>query len=300
MARLIGGTPLAEIRRLNPERARGVEIHAKLEGRNPGGSVKDRAALAMIGHAQASGELVDGKTLIDATSGNTGIAYAMLGAAADIPVTLAMPSNASGERKRVLELLGADLILTDPTEGQDGAIDHVRDMVASDRATWYYPDQYSNPQNLLAHHRTTGPEIWRQTHARITHFVAALGTSGTAMGTTRFLKEVNARITCTALEPSGPFHGLEGLKHMATSHVPAIFERKAMDETRHVATERAYTLTKELARKEGFFVGPSSGAALAGAIDVAKDAPDGSVIVTVFPDNGDRYLSTPVFRAQQA
>jgi len=294
---LIGNTPLVEVSRLNPHRERGVRVFAKLEGRNPGGSVKDRPALFMVRRGLATGALAPGKVLVDATSGNTGIAYAMLCAALGVPCRLFMPANASPERQRILRAYGAELVLTDPLEGQDGAIDAVREEVAAHPERYFYPDQYGNDANPLAHYETTGPEIWEQTRGAVTHFVAGLGTSGTAMGVTRYLKERNAAVRCIGLEPAGPFHGLEGWKHMATSHVPGIFHPETLDERRGVETERAYDLTRRLAREEGLFVGLSSGAALAGALDVAVTAPPGSVIVTLFPDGGEKYVSHTLWSA---
>jgi S-sulfo-L-cysteine synthase (O-acetyl-L-serine-dependent) len=297
VAALIGNTPLVEITRLNPERARGVRVYAKLEGFNPGGSVKDRPALFMIEDGERRGAVTGDRPLIDATSGNTGIAYAMLCAAKGYACELVMPGNASVERQRILQAFGATVTLTDAAEGQDGAIDHVRARVKDEPNRYFYPDQYGNPENPRAHYATTGPEIWRQTAGAVTHFVAGLGTTGTLMGTARFLREKRGDVRVIGLEPSGPFHGLEGLKHLETQHVPEIFNAASCDERVGVDTERAYALTRDLALKEGLFVGGSSGAALAGALDVAASAPAGSVIVTVFPDAGDKYLSTPLWRA---
>jgi cysteine synthase B len=294
---LIGNTPLVEVRRLNPHRARGVRIAAKLESRNPGGSVKDRAARAIILDAEARGLLggASRRALLDATSGNTGIAYAMLCAARGYACHLVMPANASEERKRVLHAYGAVLHLTDPLEGQDGAIDTARAMSAEDPERWFYADQYSNPANPRAHYETTGPEIWRQSEGAVTHFVGALGTTGTLMGTSRHLRERKPGIVVASLEPAGPFHGLEGLKHLASSHVPGIFREADAGARLSVETERAHELTRALAREEGLLVGGSSGAALAGALEVAAAAPEGSLVVTVFPDGGERYLSTRLF-----
>lgn len=292
VAALVGNTPLVEIARLNPERARGVRVLAKLEMRNPGGSVKDRPALWMIEDGERTGALTSERTLIDATSGNTGIAYAMLCAAKGYACELYMPANASEERKRVLRGYGARVTLTDPLDGQDGAIDRVRARVKDDPSPWFYPDQYSNPANPRAHYESTGPEIWRDTGGAVTHFVAGLGTTGTVMGTARYLRERQPGVRIVGLEPAGPMHGLEGLKHLATSHVPEIFRASEVDERASVESERAYALARQLAREEGLFVGASSGAALAGALDVAARAPPGSVVVTLFPDGGDRYLST--------
>jgi len=293
VAALIGNTPLVEIAKLNP-RADRVAVYAKLEGRNPGGSVKDRPALAIVEEAEKRGDL-PARTLLDATSGNTGIAYAMLGAARGFAVELCMPANASEERKRILRAYGAKLVLTDPTEGQDGAIDEARARAASDPDLYFYADQYANEANPRAHYASTGPEIWRDTGGRVTHFVAGLGTSGTAMGVGRFLKERDPSIRVLGMQPAGPFHGIEGLKHMeTTAHVPPIYRPSALDGLVPVATERAYALTRALAREEGLFCGPSSGAALAAALEVAAELTKG-VIVTVLPDGGDRYLSTPVW-----
>ncbi|MHB8605837.1 MAG: PLP-dependent cysteine synthase family protein [Thermoplasmatota archaeon] len=292
---LIGHTPLVEIARLNPYRKK-VRIFAKLESRNPGGSVKDRPALSIIEDGEARRRLTAETTLIDATSGNTGIAYAMLCAASGYRATLVMPANASEERKKVLRAFGAELVLTDPAEGQDGAIDRVREMVKAGRERWFYADQYSNPANPRAHAETTGPEIWRGTRGRLTHFVAGLGTSGTMMGVGRFLRERAPEVRLVGVEPSGPFHGLEGLKHMATSHVPAIFDANKVDARATVATERAFELTRRLAREEGLFCGQSSGAALAACLDLAKDLPSGR-IVTIFPDGGEKYLSTRLWES---
>ncbi|HET6406041.1 MAG TPA: cysteine synthase family protein [Candidatus Thermoplasmatota archaeon] len=291
---LIGNTPLVEIRRLNPERARGVRIFAKLESRNPGGSVKDRPARAIVLDAEKRG-LLPGRALLDATSGNTGIAYAMLCAARGYECHLVMPANASPERIRILEAYGAKLHLTDPLEGQDGAIDTVRALAAAEPGRYFYADQYSNPANPRAHEETTGPEIWQQTAGMVTHFVGGLGTTGTLLGTSRYLRSRRPDVRVLAVEPAGPFHGLEGLKHLATSHVPAIFSEKEAGTRVPVETEEALRLTRALAREEGLLVGGSSGAALAGALRAAKEANEESTIVAVFPDGGERYLSGRIF-----
>lgn len=291
---LIGNTPLVEIRRLNPERERGVRILAKLESRNPGGSVKDRPARHIILDAERR-QLLPGRALLDATSGNTGIAYAMLCAARGYECHLVLPANASKERLRILEAYGATLHLTDPLEGQDGAIDRAREMAAQQPARWFYADQYSNPANPRAHEETTAPEIWAQTAGALTHLVAGLGTTGTLMGAARALRARKPDLEVFAVEPSGPLHGIEGLKHLASSHVPAIFAEAEAGKRLPVESERAIVLTRELARREGLLVGGSSGAALAGALEVARGAPKGSVIVVVFPDGGERYLSTRLF-----
>ncbi len=288
---LVGNTPLVEIIRLNPHRARGVRIAAKLESRNPGGSVKDRPARGILLDAEARG-ILPGRALLDATSGNTGIAYAMLCAARGYECHLVLPANASKERLAILRAYGATLHLTDPLEGQDGAIDRAHEMAKEAPARFWHADQYANPANSLAHFATTGPEVWRQTEGAVTHFVAGLGTTGTLMGTARFLREKRPSIAIAAVEPSGPFHGIEGLKHLATSHVPPIFVEKEAGLRLAVATEEAQRLTRALAREEGLLVGGSSGAALAGALRVAAEAPPGSLVVTVFPDGGERYLST--------
>lgn len=288
---LIGNTPLVEIERLNPHRERGVRIFAKLDSRNPGGSIKDRTARHIILDAEKRG-LLPGRALLDATSGNTGIAYAMLCAARGYACHLAMPANASRERQQILRAYGATLHLTDPLEGQDGAIDVAREMAAKEPERWFYADQYSNPANALAHYETTAPEILGQTARGVTHFVAALGTTGTLMGVARRLREERPGIVVASVEPSGPFHGIEGLKHLATQHVPAIFRPEEAGIRLAVETERAHALSRDLARAEGLLVGASSGAALAGTIEIAREAPRGSVVVTVFPDGGERYLST--------
>ena len=295
---LVGNTPLVEVERLNPHRGRGVRVLAKLESRNPGGSVKDRPARHIVLDGERRGLLTKERPLIDATSGNTGIAYAMLCAARGYGCHLVMPANASRERIRILRAYGAKLHLTDPLEGQDGAIDAVRETVAKDPDAWFYADQYSNPANPLAHYETTGPEIWRQTAGQVTHFVAGLGTTGTLMGTSRYLREHDPGVVVASLEPAGPFHGLEGLKHLATSHVPAIFREEEAGRRLSVRTEDAQKLTRALAREEGLLVGGSSGAALAGALELAGDAPEGSVVVAIFPDGGERYLSGELFPAE--
>lgn len=296
---LIGNTPLVEIVRLNPHRERGVRVFAKLESRNPGGSVKDRPARHIVLDAEARG-LLPGKALLDATSGNTGIAYAMLCAARGYDCHLVLPANASRERLRILEAYGATLHLTDPLEGQDGAIDFCHELAAKEPERFWHADQYGNPANPRAHYETTGPEIWRQTEGAVTHFVGGLGTTGTVMGTGRFLRERRPDVVVASLEPSGPFHGIEGLKHLATSHVPGIFSEKEAGLRLSVQTETAQRLARELARREGLLVGGSGGAALAGALQLAADAPAGSVVVTVLPDSGERYLSTGLFGRQAA
>jgi len=288
----IGNTPLLRLERAGREFAP-VELFAKAEWCNPGGSVKDRAALSMIRAGERSGALVPGKTILDATSGNTGIAYAMLGAALGYAVKLCLPASASLERKRILHAFGAEVVITPGDEGSDGAIRRVRELYAADPERYFYPDQYSNPANWQAHYRTTAEEIWAQTEGRVTHFVAGLGTSGTFVGTARRLKERNPAIRCVSLQPEGPFHGLEGWKHMPSAIVPKIYEPALADENFEIRTEDAYYLAMRLAREEGLLLSPSAAAALAGSFRVAGSLPRGNraVIVTVFPDAGDKYLS---------
>ena len=288
----IGNTPLLRLDRVGQEFPN-VGFCAKAEWFNPGGSVKDRPALSMIQAGLASGALRPGKTIIDATSGNTGIAYAMIGAALGYPVQLCLPDSASHERKRILGAFGAELVITPGDEGTDGAIRKVHEIVAENRDKYFYPDQYSNPANWQAHYRTTANEIWQQTSGRITHFVAALGTSGTFVGTTRRLKELNPAIRCVSLQPDASFHGLEGWKHMPTAIRPAIYDDKLADENLEVSTEKAYRLVKRLAREEGLLVSPSAAAALLGCFQVAAGIPknEKAVIVTVFADSASKYLN---------
>jgi cysteine synthase B len=285
---LIGRTPLLRLQRFEPRE--GVQVFAKLEMKNPGGSVKDRAALAMMLEGERAGAFGGGRILLDATSGNTGIAYAMLGAARGHRVRLCVPDNVTPERKRLLQVYGADLVLTDPMEGSDGAIRMVRAIYEREPSRYFYPDQYNNPANWRAHFETTGVEIVEQTEGRITHFVAGLGTSGTFVGTGRRLKRDVPGVTLVSVQPDEPLHGLEGLKHMATAIVPGIYDPTLADIDARVSTDRAHDLARRLAREEGLFVGPSSGAALAAALDVASDLESG-VLVVMFPDGGDRYLS---------
>jgi cysteine synthase B len=268
----------------------GVELWAKAEWQNPGGSVKDRAAARMILEGEASGALTRGRTILDATSGNTGIAYAMVGAAKGYPVKLCLPANASAERKLILRALGAELVLTNPLEATDGAILEARRLQAADPDKYFYPDQYSNDANWRAHYDTTGPEIIEQTSGRLTHFVAGLGTSGTFMGTGRRLRKFNPAIKLISFQPSGPFHGLEGLKHMESAIVPPIYDPSLADEDLRVTSERAYEMVRRLARQEGLLAGISSGAALAAALDVAKRLERG-ILVIIFPDGAEKYLS---------
>jgi cysteine synthase B len=271
----------------------GVRLLAKAELANPGGSVKDRPALAMVRDAQARGLFEGGRRrrrLLDATSGNTGIAYAMIGAALGIPVTLCLPESASPERKRILRAYGAELRMTDPLSGSDGAILEARRMVAEEPERWAYLDQYSNPENWKAHYRTTGPEIWEQSGGEASHFVTGLGTTGTFMGVGRFLKQKNAAVRLISVEPDSPFHGLEGMKHMASAIVPPIYDPTLADEAREIPTEAAYGMVKRLAREAGLLVGISAGANVAAALEVALDLQNGTV-VTVLCDNADKYLS---------
>lgn len=288
----IGNTPLLRLQRIAREFPN-VEFLAKAEWFNPGGSVKDRPALSMIQAGLASGALRSGKTIIDATSGNTGIAYAMVGAAMGYPVALCLPDSASHERKRILEAFGAEMIITPGDEGTDGAIRHVQKIVAAEPEKYFYPDQYSNPANWQAHYHGTANEIWQQTSGRITHFVAALGTSGTFVGTTRHLKELNPAIRCISLQPDASFHGLEGWKHMETAIRPAIYDETLADKDLAVSTEDAYRLVKRIAREEALLVSPSAAAALSGCLAVAKEIPRGqhAVIVTIFADSSAKYLS---------
>jgi S-sulfo-L-cysteine synthase (O-acetyl-L-serine-dependent) len=289
----IGNTPLIRLdqtTRLYP----GITLLAKAEWANPGGSVKDRAAAAIIRDARARGRLTPGKTLLDATSGNTGIAYAMLGAALRVPVHLAMPASVSPERKRILHAYGATVDWTSPDLGSDGAIRRARELAGNDPARFYYADQYSNDSNWLAHYHTTGPEIWRQTDGKVTHFVAGLGTSGTFMGTTRHLKEQSPAILAISFQPDSPFHGLEGMKHMGSAMVPAIYNPHLADRNLEVETEAAYAMAKRLAREEGVLVGISAAAAVVASLIIAREeaaAGRQAVIVTVLPDSADKYLS---------
>ena len=289
---LIGNTPLLRLTRIGSEFLN-VEFCAKAEWFNPGGSIKDRPALSMIKAGLASGALRPGKTIIDATSGNTGIAYAMIGAALGYPVKLCLPDSASRERKHILSALGAELVITSGDEGTDGAIRRVREIVAADAERFFYPDQYSNPANWQAHYRTTANEIWEQTSGTITHFVAALGTSGTFVGVSRRLKEFNPTVKCISLQPDAAFHGLEGWKHMQTAIRPAIYDQTLADENLEVGTEEAYRMVKHMAREEGLLVSPSAAAAMLGCLQVAKGiAPDKhAVIATVFADSASKYLT---------
>ncbi len=289
----IGNTPLVRLNRLTAALP-GIQILGKAEWVNPGGSVKDRAASAIVADARRRNELRPGRHLLDATSGNTGIAYAMLGAATGFPVTLCMPSNVSPERKLILRAYGANVLWTDPSDGSDGAIRKARELAAAEPDLYYYADQYSNDANWQAHYRTTAEEIWRQTEGQITHFVAGLGTSGTFMGTSRRLRELNPAIRCISMQPDSPFNGLEGLKHMPTAIVPKIYDPTLADENIDMSTETAYEMAKNLARAEGLLVGISSAAAVAASLEVAQHAADSgheAVIVTILADSAEKYLS---------
>ncbi len=289
---LIGNTPLLRLERMGREFPN-VEFAAKAEWFNPGGSVKDRPALSMIQAGLTSGALRPGKTIIDATSGNTGIAYAMIAAAMGYPVKLCLPDSASQERKRILAAFGAELVITPGDEATDGAIRRVQQIVATDPQKYFYPDQYSNPANWQAHYHTTANEIWEQTAGRITHFVAGLGTSGTFVGVTRRLKELNPAIRFISLQPDAPFHGLEGWKHMETAIRPSIYDDTLADENLEVGTEDSYHLVKRIAREEGLLVSPSAAAALLGCFQVVKkiQRDQHAVIVTVFADSAAKYLT---------
>jgi S-sulfo-L-cysteine synthase (O-acetyl-L-serine-dependent) len=286
----IGNTPLLRLEKILSQ-FDGIEILAKAEWANPGGSVKDRAASRIVREAMRSGTLRDGVALLDATSGNTGIAYAMLGAALKFPVVLCMPSNVSPERKKILNAYGAEVVYTAPDEGSDGAIRKAQQMAAAHPQRYFYADQYSNDANWQAHYYGTAQEIWEQTEGRITHFVATLGTGGTFVGATRKLKELNPGIQCISLQPDSPFHGLEGLKHMATAIVPKIYDANLADRDIEISTEAAYDAVKRLARTEGLLVGISAGAALVGCEMVARELREPAFVVTVFPDSADKYLS---------
>jgi S-sulfo-L-cysteine synthase (O-acetyl-L-serine-dependent) len=285
---LIGNTPLIDLSALTGRDE--VRLFAKAEFANPGGSVKDRPALAMMLDAERRGLLAEGKRLLDATSGNTGIAYAMIGAAMGVPVTLCLPESASSERKKILRAYGAELRITDPMSGSDGAILEARRLVAEEPERWAYLDQYSNPENWRAHYRTTGPEIWEQTGGAITHFVTGLGTSGTFMGVGRFLRDTKPEVRLVSVEPDSPFHGLEGMKHMASAIVPPIYDPRLADLGLELPTEEAYRMVKRLARETGLLAGISSGCNVAAALKVAAGLRAGT-LVTILCDSADKYLS---------
>ncbi len=295
---LIGNTPLLRLEGFGELAGRNVELYAKAEWQNPGGSVKDRAAARMIAEGERAGTLTPGGTILDATSGNTGIAYAMLGAALGYKVRLCVPANVTRERLRTLRAYGADVVLTDPMEGSDGAIREAR-RLHHEHPAFFYPDQYNNPANWRAHAEGTAREIWEQTGGRVTHFVAGLGTSGTFVGTSRGLRERNPRIRTYAVQPDSPLHAVEGLKHMATSIVPGIYDPSIADEDLRVSTEAAQAMTRRLASEHRLLAGVSSGAALAAALRVAGSLRD-AVVVTVFPDGGTRYLSEPFWEEEDA
>ena len=289
---LIGDTPLLEIRRITegviPSR---VRIFAKLEGLNPGGSVKDRPALRMIQEGIRAGKLQPGKTILDSTSGNTGIALALIGRILGYPVELVVPANVSAERKKIIHAYGAKVTYSDPLEGSDGAIRLCRQILAENPDTYFKPDQYFNPMNSQAHYDTTGPEIYRQTSQTVTHFVAGIGTGGTIMGAGRYLKEMNPAIQVIAVEPNDALHGLEGLKHMASSIVPGIYHEEELDQKIPVSTDDAYAMVYRLSQEEGILVGQSAGAAMFAALKIARRLPAGTLVV-IFPDFGDKYLTT--------
>jgi cysteine synthase B len=289
----VGNTPLVRLEGLTAHLP-GVQILGKAEWANPGGSVKDRAASAIVADARSKGQLPEGKALLDATSGNTGIAYAMLGAAQGFPVVLCMPSNVSPERKAILQAYGAQIVWTDPGDGSDGAIRKARELAAAEPDRYFYADQYGNQNNWKAHYNGTANEIWQQTEGAITHFVAGLGTSGTFMGTTRRLRELNPAIKCLSMQPDSPFNGLEGLKYMPTAIVPPIYDAELADLNIEMPTERAYAMAKRLARTQGILVGVSAAAAVAACLDVAEQehaAGREAVIVTILCDSADKYLS---------
>lgn len=291
MARLIGNTPLVQINRVLEGLANSVRVFAKLEGFNPGGSVKDRAAWNMLRRGREKGNLRPGKTVLDSTSGNTGIALAMVGASLGYPVKLVMPENVSLERKRVVAAYGAQPIFSDPLEGSDGALLLCREIYEANPDDYFKPDQYFNEANPEAHFLTTGPEIWKQTEGQITHLVASIGTGGTVMGTGRYLKTKNPDVRVVAVEPDDAFHGIEGLKHMESSIVPGIYREEELDEKLPVSTDAAYDMVYRLAAGEGLLVGQSSGAAMCAALELGSRLERGLVVV-IFPDFGDRYLST--------
>jgi cysteine synthase B len=288
----IGNTPLLRLARIGSELP-GIEILGKAEWLNPGGSIKDRAASNIVAQARASGKLTSGKILLDSTSGNTGIAYAMIGAAQGFPVTLCMPGNVSVERKRILHAYGANIIYTDPADGSDGAIRMARELAAKHPDLYYYADQYSNDANWQAHYHGTANEIWQQTEGRITHFVAMLGTGGTFVGTTRRLRELNPRVRCISLQPDSAFHGIEGTKHMASAIVPKIYDASLADADLGISTEDAYAMAKRLAREEGLLVGISAAGAVVGCLRLARQLKknEHAVFVTILSDSGDKYLS---------
>lgn len=287
---LVGNTPLIRLRNITAGIPDSIRIYGKAEWYNPGGSVKDRPALNMIETGEQSGVLNPSKIILDATSGNTGIAYAWIGAAKGYKVKLALPANASPERKKILTAYGVDLILTDPALGSDGAILKAREVYAEDPDLYFYPDQYSNPANWQAHYHTTAVEVYAQTQGKISHFITGLGTSGTCMGVGRRLREYDPKIQIIAMQPDSPFHGLEGLKHMQTAIKPAIYDESLPDRHIEVATEEAQVMVRKLARQEGLLVGISAGANVVAAMKIAQEISEG-VIVTILCDAADKYLS---------
>lgn len=287
----IGNTPLIRLKNITKDLPENIEIYAKAEFMNPGGSVKDRAALAMILAGEREGKLNKDKTILDATSGNTGIAYAMIGAARGYKVTLCLPRNASVERKRILKLYGAEIIETDQMQGTDGAQIRARELAAKFPEKYFYSDQYNNEANWRAHYATTAPELWEQTNKRITHFLAGLGTTGTFVGTARRLKELNPKIQTISMQPASPLHGLEGMKHLETAIVPGIYDATIAEQNVEVETEDAQEMTRRLAREEGLFVGISAGANVFAAVRAARNLKENAVIVTILCDGGGKYLS---------
>ena len=290
----IGNTPLLRLDAFTADLP-GVALLGKAEWYNPGGSVKDRAASNIVAEARKSGQLRPGKSLLDSTSGNTGIAYAMLGAAEGFPVTLCMPENVSRERKQILHGYGANILYTDPADGSDGAIRLARELAVKHPDQYFYADQYSNDANWKAHYHGTANEIWQQTQGRITHFVSMLGTSGTFVGTTRRLKELNPSVQCISLQPDSSFHGIEGAKHMATAIVPKIYDTSLADQNLEISTEDSYAMARQMSRKAGLLVGISAAAAVVGCLKIARDLPlkrnQEAVFVTILCDSGDKYLS---------
>jgi cysteine synthase B len=290
----IGNTPLLRLDALTADLP-GVVLLGKAEWYNPGGSVKDRAAANIVSQARRRGQLGPGQILLDATSGNTGIAYAMLGAAEGFPVTLCMPQNVSRERKQILQGYGANILYTDPADGSDGAIRLARELAAKHPEQYFYADQYSNEANWKAHYHGTANEIWQQTQGRVTHFVSMLGTSGTFVGTTRRLKELNPAVQCISLQPDSSFHGIEGAKHMASAIVPRIYDATLADQNLEIATEDAYAMARQLSRTAGLLVGISAAAAVVGSLKIARALPlkkgHDAIFVTILCDSGDKYLS---------
>ncbi len=289
----VGNTPLIQIKNLT-KHLKNVEIYAKAEWFNPGGSIKDRAATRMIKESIASGKLTQDKTILDSSSGNTAIAYAMIGAASGYKVTMVVPENVSEERKKILKAYGAEIVYTNPLEGSDGAIREAHRLAEAEPEKYFMPDQYNNALNAQAHYDTTGVEIWNQTDGKVTHFLATIGTSGTVMGTSKRLKEYSSKVQCFAIEPEHAFHGLEGMKHMESSIQPGIYDKNTLDGVLPVNTEAAYEMTRRLSHEEGVFVGQSSGAAMVKALELAETLDEG-LIVTVFCDGGDKYLTTQVW-----